>query len=268
MAPILPGWASWLSRLEGLRSVTLLLSVESATLGPSRDEFMEGLSLYYMHGWEGYACTNVCVMRQLDRGISSLSSRLDLWRGEGIMILACVVFAPPVMIGVRGREKGVGGDGSWESGSGLLQIISNSTPRWKQPRFEWFKPAHATRLKKASERATHRVQPLLVIIDGNHGGTNKRTLIQPPGPPFHPWGGDTHSHPTTNNKPALKWPLQAQVAAMLTMHINPQRGRAGLPPVRDAHPCCHAIRSTAGVTTKTRRRCRVSPYSTTVYSIL
>lgn len=43
--------------------------------------------------------------------------------GGGIVILACVVFAPPAMIGVRGREKGVGGDGSWESGSGLLQII-------------------------------------------------------------------------------------------------------------------------------------------------
>ena len=157
--PILPGWASWLSRLDGLRSVTLLLSVESATLGPSRDGFMEGLSLYYMHGWEGYALgMHKCVCDEAvgPRDIQSVQSFGFVERGEGIMILACVAFAPPAMIGVRGREKGVGGDGSWESGSGLLQIISNSTPRWKQPRFEWFKLAHATRLKKASESDTSR----------------------------------------------------------------------------------------------------------------
>lgn len=52
---------TWLGLLAGpfggvaLRYCTLLLSVESATLGPPRDGFMEGLSLYYMHGWEGYA---------------------------------------------------------------------------------------------------------------------------------------------------------------------------------------------------------------------
>lgn len=47
-------------------------SVEGATLEPPRDEVMEGLSLYYMHGFEKYALSmhKPCVTRQLERPAS------------------------------------------------------------------------------------------------------------------------------------------------------------------------------------------------------
>lgn len=62
-------------------------------------------------------------MRQLDRGISSLSSRWDLGRGgrgdcdpgvRGVLLHL-------IDLGAGERERG--GDGSWELGSGLLKII-------------------------------------------------------------------------------------------------------------------------------------------------
>ena len=152
-----------------------VFSVEGATLEPPRDEVMEGLSLYYMHGFENmhWVCTNRVWC---DEAVGPPVQPSPVVRREGITILAGVV--GPTKIGVWGSEKRRGWENrTFESGSEYNCKSSAPTTI--------IKGAHASngslvQISTNATRLNERATTQHINIDGQPSGS--RSLMETTAP--------------------------------------------------------------------------------------